>query len=139
MSSRLSFACKKIIIINAVATSIFILIYIDWLHIYFDMDSVLAILLSAFTYTVVSYFFKNVVTKPIFFRTKKALELSSLSVGVILLLTYALLPFGFTPVAYDVVFFLPLMVISFFLILLAIFISALYVFIKDREPIRQAQ
>jgi hypothetical protein len=131
MSSRLRFACKTIIIFNAVATSIFILMYIDWLHIYFDMDSVFAILLSAFTYTIVSYLFKNIVTKPTLVRTKKALELSSLSVGVILLITYALLPFGFTPVAYDVVFFLPLMVISFFLFLLAISISVLYAFIKD--------
>lgn len=93
MSSRLRLVCKSIILINAMATSVFIYIYIDVLHIYFDMDSVLAILLSAFTYTIVSYFFKNVVTKPILVRTKKALELSSLSAGVILLLTYALLPF----------------------------------------------
>ena len=131
MSSRLRLACITIIIFNTIATSIFIYIYIDMLHIYYDMDSVLVILVSAFTYTIVSYFFKNIVTKPILVRTKKALELSSLSTGVILLLTYALLPFGFTPVAYDVVFFLSLMVTSFFLFLLAISISALYVFIND--------
>lgn len=73
MSSRFRLACKKIIIINTIATSIFVYIYIDMLHIYFDMDSVLVILVSAFTYTIVSYFFKKIVTKPILFRTKKAL------------------------------------------------------------------